>query len=283
MSSESHESLSAAMDGEISSFELRRLIERTHHEEAIPQKWSRYHLAQQIMHLPGSLKCQSVASSSSLIDRVHGALENEPVHSKHVEDAQQSDSDDHNVWWKPLASMAIAASVTAMVILGGQQFVQEEGVDPSLRQAYTIPGVQTSNDFVRAQYGNFTTPRAVSSAGSPPDVIRLSQGLDRYIDQHRHLLSSTPPSWKTDWLPEGFVAVRHEVMPHAEVMVYSDGRHSVSVSVEPLGRQSVSAGVTQSDNVVAVGMAKSQSFVTVVGDVPLMIADRIAASVKEIR
>ncbi len=283
MSSESHESLSAAMDGEISSFELRRLIERTHHEEAIPQKWSRYHLAQQAMHSSETVKSQALSSDLSLIDRVHEALENEPALLKHAEVSQSSDSDDQNIWWKPLASMAIAASVTAMVILGGQQFSQDEGVDPSLRQAYTIPGVQTSNDFVRAQYGNFTTPRSAVNSGTQPDVIRLSQGLDRYIDQHRHLLSSTPPSWKTDWLPEGFVPVRHEVMPHAEVMVYSDGRHSVSVSVEPLGRQSVSAGVTQSDNVVAVGMAKSESFVTVVGDVPLMIADRIAASVKEIR
>uniref|UniRef100_UPI0035625456 MucB/RseB C-terminal domain-containing protein n=1 Tax=Neptunomonas sp. TaxID=1971898 RepID=UPI0035625456 len=177
------------------------------------------------------------------------------------------------------------ASVTAVVILGGQQFISNDAaVDGSFRQAYTIPSVQSSKDFVRAQYSNYSAPnKSVTGSSGEPEVIRLSQGLNRYIDQHRHLLSSSQPAWQTDWLPEGYQQVRHEVMPHAEVMVFSNGKHSVSISIEPLGRQSVPSGVVQSDNIVAVGRATENGFVTVVGDVPLMIADRIAASVKSVR
>ncbi len=292
MSDESNESLSAslsaAMDGEVSSFELRRALARIQENKDLDgerslNKWQRYHLAQQGLH--GESISQQ-AMGVDLISRVRNALESEkepsfiqpPVSDIEENNEQQS-------WWKPVASMAMAASVTAVVILGGQQFMNNDSVvDGSFRQAYTIPSVQNSKDFVRAQYSNYTAPHksAVVSSGEP-EVIRLSQGLNRYIDQHRHLLSSSQPAWQTDWLPEGYQQVRHEVMPHAEVMVFSNGKHSVSISIEPLGRQSVPSGVVQSNNIVAVGRATSNGFVTVVGDVPLMIADRIAASVKSVR
>lgn len=292
MSDESNESLSAslsaAMDGEVSSFELRRVLARIQENKGLDgeqslKKWQRYHLAQQAIHGEG-INQQSM--NIDLVSRVSAALEIE----KNQQAVQSPTSDtldntEQHTWWKPVVSMAMAASVTAIVILGGQQFMNNDAaVDGSFRQAYTIPSVQSSKDFVRAQYSNYSTPNTnVNVSAGEPEVIRLSQGLNRYIDQHRHLLSSSQPAWQTDWLPEGYQQIRHEVMPHAEVMVFSNGKHSVSISIEPLGRQSVPSGVVQSNNIVAVGRATGNGFVTVVGDVPLMIADRIAASVKSVR
>jgi negative regulator of sigma E activity len=292
MSDESNESLSAslsaAMDGEVSSFELRRMLARIqedkdHDGEQSLNKWQRYHLAQQAIHGEG---VSQQANSIDLVSRVSAALASE--NDQHAVPSLTSAAIDHSeqhAWWKPVVSMAMAASVTAIVILGGQQFMNNDtAVDGSFRQAYTIPSVQSSKDFVRAQYSNYSAPnRSVTVNSGEPEVIRLSQGLARYIDQHRHLLSSSQPAWQTDWLPEGYQQVRHEVMPHAEVMLFSNGKHSVSISIEPLGRQSVPSGVVQSNNIVAVGRATVNGFVTVVGDVPLMIADRIAASVKAVR
>lgn len=292
MSDESSESLSAslsaAMDGEVSSFELRRSLVRLQENKDLEgdqslNKWQRYHLAQQALH--GESISQQ-ALSVDLVSRVSVVLEGENDQLS----AQSSTSDvvestHQHPWWKPVASMAMAASVTAVVILGGQQFMSNDtAADGSFKQAYTIPSVQSSKDFVRAQYSNYSSPNKNATVTSgEPEVIRLSQGLTRYIDQHRHLLSSSQPAWQTDWLPDGYQQVRHEVMPHAEVMVFSNGKHSVSISIEPLGRQSVPSGVAQSNNIVAVGRATANGFVTVVGDVPLMIADRIAASVKSVR
>ncbi|SFG45161.1 MucB/RseB C-terminal domain-containing protein [Neptunomonas qingdaonensis] len=293
MSDESNESLSAslsaAMDGEVSSFELRRVLARIQDKEGLDceqslDKWQRYHLAQQAIHGEG---ISQQAMNTNLVSRVSAALEGEkdqPAVQSPV--AETLDNSEQHAWWKPVVSMAMAASVTAIVILGGQQFINNDAaVDGSFRQAYTIPSVQSSKDFVRAQYSsNYAAPnKSVSGSSGEPEVIRLSQGLNRYIEQHRHLLSSSQPAWQTDWLPEGYQQVRHEVMPHAEVMVFSNGKHSVSISIEPLGRQSVPSGVVQSNNIVAVGRATENGFVTVVGDVPLMIADRIAASVKSVR
>ncbi|WP_372740396.1 MucB/RseB C-terminal domain-containing protein [Neptunomonas sp.] len=292
MSDESNESLSAslsaAMDGEVSSFELRRVLARIQDKEGLDceqslNKWQRYHLAQQAIHGEG---INQQAMNIDLVSRVSAALESEKVQPAVQSPAAKTPEDtEQHAWWKPVVSMAMAASVTAVVILGGQQFISNDAaVDGSFRQAYTIPSVQSSKDFVRAQYSNYSAPnKGVTGSSGEPEVIRLSQGLNRYIDQHRHLLSSSQPAWQTDWLPEGYQQVRHEVMPHAEVMVFSNGKHSVSISIEPLGRQSVPSGVVQSDNIVAVGRATENGFVTVVGDVPLMIADRIAASVKSVR
>ena len=293
MSDESNESLSAslsaAMDGEVSSFELRRALTRLQENKGLEgdqslNKWQRYHLAQQALH---GEDVSRQAMSVDLVARVSAGLEGEADQPAVTSSTSGVVDDTHqHAWWKPVASMAMAASVTAVVILGGQQFLNNgAAVDGSFKQAYTIPSVQSSKDFVRAQYSNYSAPNnnsATPSSGEP-EVIRLSQGLNRYIDQHRHLLSSSQPAWQTDWLPEGYQQVRHEVMPHAEVMVFSNGKHSVSISIEPLGRQSVPSGVTQSNNIVAVGRATANGFVTVVGDVPLMIADRIAASVKTVR
>lgn len=283
MGSESHMLLSAALDGELTPFEMRRFIERAANEPALLQQWSRYHLAQQVRQ--GGTSAPLV--QADLTGRISAALADEPTYRRDSKPLlEESGSGNENgSWWKPVASMAAAASVTAMVILGGQSLTQPDEVDPNLRQNYTIAAVPTaSRDYVHARYGDLTSttvaPQVVST-GQQPQVIRLSQELDRYIAQHRHLLASAAPVWQTQWLPEGFSQVKHEVLPQGEVMLFSDGRHAVSVSVEPLGRSNTAAGVTQSGDVIALGVEKANGFVTVVGDVPLMIADRIAASVNK--
>ena len=69
--------------------------------------------------------------------------------------------------------------------------------------------------------------------------------------------------------------MRHDLMPHGEVMMYSNGESAFSVTVEPKKYQRSSEGVAQSDGLIAVGRSQGSHFVTVVGDIPLMIADRI--------
>lgn len=46
------------------------------------------------------------------------------------------------------------------------------------------------------------------------------------------------------------------------------------------GHQSLPEGVAQADGYIAVGKRRGDHFVTVVGDVPLMIAERIASAVQ---
>ena len=103
------------------------------------------------------------------------------------------------------------------------------------------------------------------------------------MDQHQQLVKVRQPQWQSAWVPEGYQPVSHELLPHGEVMMYSNGEGAFSVTVEELGYQRSEAGVAQADGLVAVGRRQGDHFVTVVGDVPLMMADRIASNVSAIR
>lgn len=281
MGEQFNDSLSALVDGEASEFEVRRLLDRMEQQSELGQKWQRYHLIRSAIR--GDRETVRADISQAVMEQV-GELPSEgfrpDIGAEVTAAVANGDSVPRSgVFWKPIVSMATAASVTAAVILGVQGFNSSESVTEVAdnRPHYSLPGIGTSDALVRAQFGQERTLTGLAPQG---DVIRLSRGLERYIDQHQHMLTAQQPLWQARWLPDGFRSVRHEVLPESELMLFSDGRHSVSVSVEPFGRQSVGEGVAQSDSMVAVGKRQGQYFVTVVGDVPLMIADRIASSVE---
>lgn len=284
--SECKESLSALMDGETEAFETRRLLQRLDEDAELGQTWRRYHLARSALKGETLAQCESDLSA-----RISAVIENEPAHQSVETPRVEGDSERRAGFGglrRTLASMAVAASVTAIVIFGANNFSPSLGEQPVVAQTSgnVAPVMQSpySADLVRTQLGS--TPAAVRSAGSvtdSADVIRLSQGLTDYIDQHRHLLSARQSRWHSSWVPEGYKPVAHELLPHGEVMMFTNGSATVSVTVEPVGYQRSAEGVVRDDGLVAVGRRQGEHFVTVVGDVPLMVADRIAASVKLIR
>lgn len=268
------ESLSALLDGEVSDFELRRLVDTTSESPELQQQWRRYHMARTC--LKGE---QQGGLELDLSTRVMAALESEPAYEaeKATQQAEPARAPERKrrapQWWRSVTSMAVAASVTAAVILGAGNF--DDGASESPQ--FYLPGQNTTSDLMRTRLGSAVPSQSYESA----DVIRLSDGLTKYIDQHQHLLSSQKtPQWTTRWLPKGYSIVRHELLPHGEVMVFANGRDAFSVSVEELGHQSMPEGVAQENGYIAVGKRRGDHFVTVVGDVPLMIADRIASAVQ---
>lgn len=275
MADRSNESVSALMDGEVADFELRRVLERVENEPDLVDAWQRYHTVRSV------LRNEEVSDPQvDISSQIMSVLDSEPdfdLSSEADKPVEHKSTESKFQFWKPLASMAAAASVTAMVILGVQNVSQEAPVEVAdLRPSYTLPAGTVSNDIVRAQFGERSS---LGEHGTQPEIIRMSQGVERYIEQHQHMLTDKKSSWQAAWLPEGFNGVKREVMAHAEVQVFSNGRNSFSVCVEDYGRQSVPEGVAQSGDMVAVGKRIDEQFVTVVGDVPLMIAERIASSV----
>jgi negative regulator of sigma E activity len=281
MKEQAAESLSTLMDGEASEFELRRSLEQVEQSPEMGERWRRYHVARSAMR-GEPVNTADIDLSASIM----AALEDEPTYSQPLPDDEnaaepvvQERRKESRTLWKPMASMAMAASVTAMVILGVQNLNNDTAESLALNPPeYSLPANTTaSDDLLRAQFGSRTVSTAAESGG---DVIRLSQGLERYIEQHRYMLTTKAPQWQADWLPDGFQSVRHEVTPGGgEMMMFSDGNKAVSVCVEQFGRQSVPEGVAQAEGMIAVGKRQGEKFVTVVGDVPLMMAERIAASV----
>lgn len=275
MAERSIESVSALMDGEVADFELRRVLERMDQEPELQDTWQRYHTLRSVMQ-----KEELADPSLDISGAVFAAIESEPTYSASTDDsaAKQPVAKEKSSFWKPLTSMAVAASVTAVVILGAQNTIEPQSqqlVDN--RPGYTLPSTTAiSNDFVRAQFGNRSL---MTEPWQEPEIIRASEGLDRYIKQHKHMLSGQPSEWKAAWLPEGYEGLKRDVMAHAEVHAFSNGSSSFTVSIERFGMQAVPEGVAETKGMVAVGKRVGDQFVTVVGDVPLMIAERVASSV----
>lgn len=274
MSEQPKETLSALMDNESSDFELRRVLERMAGDEELGQRWRRYHITRSV------LKQDEVGSAVDISTQVMAVIDREaPLAAMEEPEPQHKRANFRRAILKPFASMAVAASVTAIVILGAQQsgVGQADVVPVSTAQtsAFVLPAVTPTQNFMQAQFGRNTAsvlPR------SEPDIIRLNQGLDQYILQHQTLLTRQSPSANPGWLPEGYQRVQNAVAPGADLTVFSNGKNAFTVCVEPVGNQVVPEGATQVGDMVAVGKRVDNRFITVVGDVPLMVADRIASS-----
>ncbi|EPJ55469.1 MAG: hypothetical protein OFPI_03510 [Osedax symbiont Rs2] len=278
MYQKSLEPLSAMMDGEIEEFELRRVIERTANDEELKAKWLRYHLAQDV------IKGRSVNLSAKidLVSRVSSALEDEPSYHKATiaEAGAKANSElesGRTLWWKPMASMAVAASVTAAVLLGSQQFSALEGM-PNANVELASQSVVNSG-FPQGQYGSNLSTVSASSQAVAPQVIRTAYGMGQYIQQHKDMTYAKSAAWQVNWLPQGFSKIEHRVTATAEVLLFSNGEKNVSINIEPLGAQVASVGMINSDDLLAFGVRAKNSFITVVGPVSQDVAAKIAASV----
>ena len=95
------ESLSAVMDGEAQELEVRRTLDAIAGDTSLRDRWQRYHCVSDALH--------GQFASDTEIDVSKGvfeALETEKPMSRN-----------------PLWSMAVAASVTLAVVMGGQQLL----------------------------------------------------------------------------------------------------------------------------------------------------------------
>ncbi len=255
--------LSALMDDEAGEFELRKTLEQLDSSSAAV--WSRYHLASAVLKRETPAQAQLDISA-----QVMAEIEQEPRYQRSAKPVVS------RFQWRPLGSVAIAASVTMMVIFGAQTYQGEGGtvVAPS---PVVLSGPQPINASVMpVQFGERS---GVVPSLQQAEVIRLSSSMEYYIDQHRARVNNGPVRWLVEWMPEGFEMIEHDRLRDSEVLLYSNGQASVSVSVQPYASKKASPGAMHSGATVAVGKQVSDQFVTVVGDVPFMIADRIASSV----
>lgn len=102
--------------------------------------------------------------------------------------------------------------------------------------------------------------------------------------------ASTPPKWRSDWLPDGFQLLDSKVRPSPASdesvtwLSYGDGLARFSVFLEPLNGAVVEDARSQMGPTVAVSKRISTAggdvMVTVVGEIPLGTAERIALSMR---
>ncbi len=182
MSDRHLEELSALMDGEASELEVRRVLGNIEKDQALCQKWSRYQLVSSV--LKGETHGQ--AQQWGAIDvstRVFTALEAEPLHQVGATKKRFSAG-----LVKPFANVAVAASVSAAVILGWQTF-QGAAVNVAGPVAVNSGSVAggglpvAGNGFMQVSQ---TSSPALRSTVSVPrqDIIRYNPEVDDQLNEY---------------------------------------------------------------------------------------------------
>lgn len=169
MSERLRESVSALVDGEVEEFELRKLL-ASDDFGSVRTAWQEYQV------LGGCLTgVDQRMAGLDISSRVMAALETEP--------ALQS-TPRHSRWWRPVASVAVAASMAAVVVVGVRGFsgdqtapVEVEPLAASSGKVYPTP---VNARVVGAQLGGAGEVQPVSLS---PDEIAREQ-LDRYMLRH---------------------------------------------------------------------------------------------------
>lgn len=135
----------------------------------------------------------------------------------------------------------------------------------------------------RFQYTDFSAV-GVSAADLEPskgcDPVAVAQGQD-----------GAEPAWRSEWLPPGFELLDSSVRPSPVSqepvvwLTYGDGLARFSVFLEPLRDAVVGDARSQMGPTVAVSKratsAAGDVMVTVVGEIPLGTAERVALSMRE--
>lgn len=189
MSERSHEELSALMDGEASELELRRIISGVDEDTELLRKWRRYHVVRSVMQ--GDMR-ESQAAEYTRLDisaAVSSALAAEPAHD--VKDTRP-DSSWQERFLRPLSSVAVAASVSAMVVFGWQNFsgTQDSNITApgSSNAALAQVVVPANNPDSGYQTVSDSQRRIQRNVVNQADIVRLpsaqNQRLNQYLVSH---------------------------------------------------------------------------------------------------
>jgi sigma-E factor negative regulatory protein RseA len=168
MNDEINEQLSALMDGELPSEEIESVLLAFKAKEQIRRRWATYHLARDSMQ--GHLL---EASLCDLAGQVSRALENEPYPP--AEQHRRADVSRQLYFkWRYAASLAVAASLSAITVLGIQALANKPlSSEPQIATA--PPRVAPSSEAVSVLENNH--PWAVLE----PEV---EERLNTYLVNH---------------------------------------------------------------------------------------------------
>ena len=183
------ESLSALMDEEANELELERVLAQSAADDELRQTWKRYSLAQhaaqgyQLAHLDWDIS-----------ERVQSALAASPL-----DDRSSNRAGLKHRLLRPLTSFAVAASVAATVVIGGQQLAQVSdagnyGDDRSVATSASPVGMVNSlgATTVRASYGTQALPVLQPATRTAYDEL-AQRRLRKYMQEHAEQAALNSP------------------------------------------------------------------------------------------
>lgn len=203
MNEKFHEELSALMDGELSELELRRVVRQCAEEPGHMAQWYRMHRVRSVLR--GEHREPGMCITSlDLTARVSAALDKEAAHepSSLTASSGQVPARASARWYdtfiKPLASVAVAASVSAMVVVGWQSVNGVPGAPGASGLAQNSPPATTlvsQTHNVRggampvAEFQSVSRTPARIAGSADMEIIRIddqsyNERLRRYLISH---------------------------------------------------------------------------------------------------
>jgi len=182
MNDRMYESLSAVMDNEANELELERVLVEVASDAGLRQAWVRYNLTRHAVHghsvayvdLDISARVQSALAGSQMDVSGHrGTL---AVFKQRM--------------LRPIVSFAVAASVAATVVIGGQQLAQvgvadPYGIDRPMANGASPVGMLNSLGATAMQASYGTQPVPVLQPATRTAYQELAQQrLRRYMQEH---------------------------------------------------------------------------------------------------
>jgi sigma-E factor negative regulatory protein RseA len=191
MNDRMHESLSALMDNEANELELERVLAQVAGDSKLRQTWVRYNLTQHAVHGHNVAYLDLDISA-----RVQSAL---AVSQADVGAPEKALTSLKQRMVRPLVSFAVAASVAATVVIGGQQLAQVGGADPygvdrPMANGASPVGLLNSlgATAVQASYG--TQPIPVLQPATRVAYQELAQQRrHRYMQEHAEQAALNSP------------------------------------------------------------------------------------------
>ncbi len=175
------ESISALMDGEADELELRRLLADTTPE--VGALWQSFHLQRDAL-----AGVDMRFANLDIAGRVQAALANESVAFAKTQPR----------WWRPLASVAVAASVATVVAIGARGFsVGQNGVGVGAANVAQVAPLaatagrvypatvspQLGNVAVSAQFNGVSPLQSVSANADDLAQQRLQRFMLRHTER----------------------------------------------------------------------------------------------------
>jgi negative regulator of sigma E activity len=270
------ESVSALMDDAAQPLELQRVLKASQDDEQVRQQWARYQLAS------AALKRQATSASMhlDLADSVRDALTTEITFNLPKAAPSRSKL---SQFWQPMAGLAVAASVTVVMVLGAQRVAMTAQTDmlPVQQQGVVLLEPSNSNDYIQLVSTN--------AAKISPSEQHLSQIIRLPVPAEA--INAAEARWLVQALPAGFVLTQRSLDKAGkvarEVLTYSNGSLSFTLYVEALNGRSIAEGHAYAGSNLVFGQSMqtgdSEVFMTLVGELSLAQAEQVASSVVSLK
>ncbi|MEH6634527.1 MAG: sigma-E factor negative regulatory protein [Halioglobus sp.] len=196
MTERMRESLSALLDNEANELELERILSRVTDDADVRNTWIRYNAVSTTM--AGAPLAHMQLDISTQVRQAIAGTSSDELQQQTVQ-AGQNIVSLRQRFLRPLTSLAVAASVTATVVIGGQQLARIGGTDPyggSQAVAASASPVGLVNSLgattVQASYGTQSVPVLQPATRTAYQEL-ARQRMQMYMQEHAEQAALNSP------------------------------------------------------------------------------------------